>query len=101
MMTQRRIFIALPLLCLALSGVQAQVAVVRGRVEVEDVEKTRHGAIPGTVVWLSPVPGAESSPLLKPSANAILVQKNKSFEPHILVIPAGTAVEFPNRDPFF
>jgi hypothetical protein len=29
------------------------------------------------------------------------VQKNKSFEPHILVVPAGSMVEFPNRDPFF
>ena len=30
-----------------------------------------------------------------------LMQKNKSFEPHILVVPAGSSVEFPNRDPFF
>jgi hypothetical protein len=30
-----------------------------------------------------------------------LTQKNKSFEPHVLVVPAGSAVEFPNRDPFF
>ena len=34
-------------------------------------------------------------------ANPRLVQKNKSFEPHILVVPAGSMVEFPNRDPFF
>jgi hypothetical protein len=30
-----------------------------------------------------------------------LVQKNKSFEPHVLVVPVGSLVEFPNRDPFF
>ena len=30
-----------------------------------------------------------------------LVQKNKSFQPSLLVIPAGGKVEFPNRDPFF
>jgi plastocyanin len=30
-----------------------------------------------------------------------LVQKDKRFEPHLLVIPTGTAVEFPNHDPFF
>jgi hypothetical protein len=29
------------------------------------------------------------------------VQRNKSFEPHILVVPVGSMVEFPNRDPFF
>ena len=30
-----------------------------------------------------------------------LVQRNKTFEPHLLVIPAGTTVQFPNEDPFF
>jgi len=30
-----------------------------------------------------------------------LVQKDKRFDPHLLVVPAGTPVEFPNRDPFF
>ena len=30
-----------------------------------------------------------------------MTQRNKTFEPHLLVIPAGSMVEFPNRDPFF
>src|ERR1700747_1133774 len=30
-----------------------------------------------------------------------LVQRNKTFEPHILIVPVGTVVEFPNKDPFF
>lgn len=30
-----------------------------------------------------------------------LVQRNKSFEPHVLVVPVGSVVEFPNQDPFF
>ena len=30
-----------------------------------------------------------------------LLQKDKRFSPHVLVVPVGTAVEFPNRDPFF
>jgi len=29
------------------------------------------------------------------------VQKNKSFEPHLLVVPVGATVEFPNADPWF
>jgi hypothetical protein len=29
------------------------------------------------------------------------VQKNKEFTPHLLVVPTGTSVEFPNLDPFF
>ena len=30
-----------------------------------------------------------------------MIQRNKMFEPHLLVIQAGTAVQFPNLDPFF
>ena len=30
-----------------------------------------------------------------------MIQKNKSFQPHILVVPVGSTVDFPNRDPFF
>jgi len=30
-----------------------------------------------------------------------LTQKSKTFEPHLLVVPVGATVEFPNRDPFF
>jgi hypothetical protein len=30
-----------------------------------------------------------------------LLQRNKTFEPHVLIVPLGTMVEFPNQDPFF
>jgi len=30
-----------------------------------------------------------------------LVQKDKMFTPHLLVVPTGSQVEFPNQDPFF
>jgi plastocyanin len=88
---------------------------VRGRVEVIGAGGAgkRHGTIPGTVVWLTPItatgaggetaaaPNSSASPPASPAQNPRLVQKNKSFEPHILVVPAGSMVEFPNRDPFF
>jgi plastocyanin len=92
---------------------RATTTTVRGRVEVivaADAGSRRHGAIPGTVVWLTPMTtaaaGGEPSaappgPAAIPAANLRLVQKNKSFQPHILVVQAGSMVEFPNRDPFF
>ncbi len=92
---------------------QATTTTVRGRVEVigaAETGKTRNGKIPGTVVWLTPImpttAGAEgeAAPAISatnPPATLRLVQKDKSFEPHILVVPAGSMVEFPNRDPFF
>src|SRR5208282_2146836 len=96
---------------------QITTTTVRGRVEVigaGGAGKRRHGTIPGTVVWLTPMgtsaapgeaaaaaPNSSPGPLASPVQNPRLVQKNKSFEPHILVVPAGSVVEFPNRDPFF
>ncbi|HET9743435.1 MAG TPA: hypothetical protein VFQ00_11855 [Terriglobales bacterium] len=53
------------------------------------------------VVWLTP-PASElnASPTPAPK-HAQLIQKNKHFTPELLVIPVGSSVEFPNRDPFF
>jgi plastocyanin len=55
------------------------------------------------VVWLTPL---GTTPAPSPSPQQIsqipqLVQKDKSFQPSLLVISAGGKVEFPNRDPFF
>src|SRR6202020_1035153 len=82
---------------------------VRGRVEVigpEGAGKTGREEIPATVIWLMPMVGdAEAGAVTpdspSPVAKLRLVQKNKKFEPHILVAPAGSMVDFPNRDPFF
>ena len=94
----RRILTIGLLLCASL-GVGAQTT-VRGRIELEGPHHARKATLPSTVVWLTPLSG--SIPALDPAATTYrLVQKNKSFEPHILVVPVGAMVEFPNRDPFF
>jgi hypothetical protein len=51
------------------------------------------------VIWLSPVE-PESGPLATPGRFTLL-QKNKMFTPHLLVVPVGSSVAFPNADPFF
>ena len=54
------------------------------------------------VVWLTPL--EETSGMAQgdlASGRFRLVQKNKRFTPHILVVPVGAVVEFPNSDPFF
>jgi plastocyanin len=53
-----------------------------------------------TVVWLSQLQPAPYS-FGEPVKPARLVQKNKTFEPHLLVVRTGSVVEFPNEDPFF
>ena len=52
-----------------------------------------------TVVWLTPVGVAPEPP--KQTQIPQLVQRNKSFQPGLVVIPVGGKVEFPNHDPFF
>ena len=51
------------------------------------------------VVWLTPL--GVNVDLPKQTSIPQLVQKNKSFQPSVVVIPAGGKVEFPNHDPFF
>jgi plastocyanin len=55
-----------------------------------------------SVVWLSPVNETSAATQPKPMPmHAVLRQKNKAFEPHLLVVTRGSAVEFPNSDPWF
>lgn len=56
--------------------------------------------LPPAVVWLKPL-----QPVDPPPAPAhrtyTLLQKNRSFLPHLLVVPVGSQVQFPNADPFY
>ena len=52
------------------------------------------------MVWLVPASGTVK-PAFHQTQNPRLVQRNKSFEPHVLVVPVGSVVAFPNHDPFF
>jgi plastocyanin len=54
------------------------------------------------VVWLTPhQPEALPHTGVEHPGPFRLVQKDKQFTPHMLVIPTGSSVEFPNKDPFF
>lgn len=55
-----------------------------------------------TVVWLSARPGAADAQMVAPAPGRFRIeQKDKTFYPSLLVVPLGSLVEFPNRDPFF
>jgi len=59
-------------------------------------------SIANVVLWLSSVEPAATMPATPArQASYRLVQKNKMFTPHLLVVPTGSQVEFPNQDPFF
>ena len=103
---QRRTIVGCVLLNLALAGprVQAQDVDVTAHVVVQDKAAGKHkgNRIPAdVVVWLTPLK-PDGRPAATGHAGPFrLVQKDKMFTPHLLVVPRGSSVEFPNQDPFF
>lgn len=51
------------------------------------------------VVWLRPLDAP--APPLPTSKRYEMTQRNKEFHPHVLAIPVGANVAFPNLDPWF
>ena len=69
------------------------------RLRLAPMKTGKARAIPA-VIWLEPESGTPPLSFL-PQGHYILLQKNRQFHPHLLVIPVGAVVEFPNSDPFF
>jgi plastocyanin len=59
------------------------------------VRDTDGKPLPGAVVFLESPSAAR---VVRPLAEATIAQKGRQFIPDLLVIPRGTAVEFPNQD---
>jgi plastocyanin len=79
----------------------AQEVTLTARVELVNGDKTGKSQESGNVVvWLVPASGAVKAGFHQ-TQNPRLDQRNKSFEPHVLVVPIGSVVAFPNHDPFF
>ncbi|MGH9497336.1 MAG: carboxypeptidase regulatory-like domain-containing protein [Candidatus Sulfotelmatobacter sp.] len=88
--------VALCLSCLCARGQQplkAHVDLSRNGHKLKDASNA--------VIWLSPLSATIDPPRQNPAHIPQLVQKNKSFQPSLVVIPVGGKVEFPNHDPFF
>jgi plastocyanin len=90
------------LICFSACGAAVlAAATVTGQVELtnsRDPAARRHD-YSGVVLWLEPASG----PLPKnlPSRRAEMKQSDKSFIPHVLAIPLGGTVDFPNFDPIY
>ena len=74
---------------------------VQARLVVQSGGKlvNKSGKAPSAVIWLKPVQSDAVSAIAP--GNFTLLQKNKMFTPHLLVVPVGSSVLFPNEDPFF
>jgi plastocyanin len=84
--------------CLIAVVACAQDITVTGRIAPEGAAKTSSAS--ASVVWVVPLGvSADSTPVAP--MHAVLIQKNKAFDPHLLVVTRGSTVEFPNHDPWF
>ena len=53
------------------------------------------------VIWLKPANGSALETPRPTAGQFEMRQQHKRFEPHLLAVPAGSTVSFPNLDPFF
>jgi plastocyanin len=83
--------------------VTGDVVVVARETGVGVSPKGRKADASDVVVWLIPADGTApaSTPLVTSDERPRIVQRNKTFEPHVIAVEVGTEVEFPNEDPFF
>jgi plastocyanin len=95
--------------CLLLGALAASTAGAPGQEETRRVEVRLHVAMPAekarahtvpAVFWLTPL-GSDPLPFPAATGRFTLLQKNRMFSPHLLVVPVGSTVYFPNADPFF
>src|SRR5947209_5901702 len=85
---------------LALLGGSAAAATVSGRIDIApSSHRERSQNSSEIVVWLEPVETA--APPALPVDHVTLLQKDKTFSPHVLAITVGSTVDFPNADPIF
>jgi len=80
---------------------RAQDVTVTGRLELvregsSAVQNSSNG-----VVWLTRIADSVEPVSISTAPKQQLVQKNKSFTPHLVVVQVGSSVVFPNKDPFF
>jgi len=75
--------------------VTARVALVNG------ADGGRSHEAGNVVLWLTPAAESPDSPAAEAMQRVRLAQHNKSFDPHVVVVPVGSVVAFPNHDPFF
>jgi len=84
------------------SATDRKAAEVTGQVELRMASSGHFADASEVVVWLVPTAASlQKVSATSQKAHYRLVQRNKRFEPNLLVIPVGSVVDFPNADPWF
>src|SRR5438105_5081897 len=97
-----RIFLLGIFFSLGFSGASSsQEVTVTGKLELFREGSASFQDSSSGVVWLTRIGETGGPPSASSLAKLQLVQKNKSFNPHLVVVQVGSSVAFPNKDPFF
>jgi plastocyanin len=95
-------WVCMLLLCAGIAG--AQDVTLTARVALTFASEGRPAKsreANNVVVWLTPADPIAKAAAFRSTQPPRLIQKNKSFDPHLLVVAVGSVVAFPNHDPFF
>jgi plastocyanin len=96
-MTWRSAICSSAVLCLSLAG---RAASVTGAIEITNSQQAnvrKNKDYSGVVIWLVPV--GKTVPVTP--RHETMRQKDRHFLPHVVAIPVGGTVDFPNLDPIF
>ena len=77
-------------------------ATLTGMVEItnsRDAAVRKRKDYTGVLLWLEPVDRPAPAPA--PPKRVQIVQRDKRFTPHVIAVPLGSTVDFPNFDPIF
>jgi plastocyanin len=74
---------------------------ITGQVELRQASSGHYADASAVVVWLVPAASLQKVSVATQKTHYRLLQRNKRFEPNLLVIPVGSVVDFPNADPWF
>jgi plastocyanin len=89
------------LICFSLTSLILDAATVSGRVELRD---SRDPAVRNRKDFSGVVIALKTLDIALPPVgdkHAVMLQKDKTFSPHVLAVEAGSVVDFPNADPIF
>ena len=98
---RRLLFLCLLLTAAGPEPVSAQGFKVTAQVSLQPA---RPAGVRNVVVWLEREDQQTDSEPATPDGSREhyrMVQKDKQFTPHLLIVPVGSSVDFPNLDPFY
>lgn len=81
-------------LSICLAG-ELSAAVVNGKVTFL-TKRGQNPVVNETLIWLEPV-GAKAA--RRAGSTAVVTTRSKAFLPHVVAVPAGSTINFPNEDP--